>query len=109
MAFALVNDLTQYFKKKDINEDNFACKLVHKASVAFLFVATGLVAANSVFGDPISCTDPKGHDLDKDFIKNFCWLHGTNHFPDHDVVNKNIGTLCASKINSNKVNKCNIS
>ena len=54
MVFALLDGVTKYIKKKDINEDNFACKLVYRGTVALLFVAAGLIVGNSLFGQPIN-------------------------------------------------------
>ena len=62
MIFGLIDELTKYIKKKDINEDNFACKLVYRGTVAFLFVATGLAVGNSLFGEPIKCLGSIGHE-----------------------------------------------
>ena len=97
MIFGLIDELTKYIKKKDINEDNFACKLVYRGTVAFLFVATGLAVGNSLFGEPIKCLGSTGHEElnfdDGGFMKNYCWLHGTDHMND-DITAKNIDQTC---------------
>ena len=102
MVFALLDGVTKYIKKKDINEDNFACKLVYSGTVAFLFVAAGLTVGNSLFGQPIKCKSTTGHsDLDVGFIENYCWIHGTDHMND-SITEKNIDQTCTRSIN-NKV------
>ena len=107
MALSLFDDLAKYFKKKDINEDNFACNLVHRGTVAFLLVATGLVAANTVFGDAIKCNKPKGHnELSEGFIENFCWVHGAHHFPSNtDIVKQTLRKTCYKEHGDDDVSK----
>ena len=105
MVFALLDGLTKYIKKKDINEDNFACKLVYRGTVAFLFVAAGLTVGNSLFGQPIKCNSPRGHsDVDVGFVENYCWIHGTAHMND-SITKENIDQTCIRSDNDKYVSR----
>merc|ERR1712086_795005 len=74
-----LKDLTDFFfKKKEINLDNFTFKLFYRGAAGLCILASVFSAGGSYFGDPIACKAERANtDELKKLYQDHCWIHGT--------------------------------
>eukprot|EP00096_Caligus_rogercresseyi_P010640 TRINITY_DN3961_c0_g1_i1.p1 TRINITY_DN3961_c0_g1~~TRINITY_DN3961_c0_g1_i1.p1 ORF type:complete len:374 (+),score=95.67 TRINITY_DN3961_c0_g1_i1:76-1197(+) len=70
-----------FFKKKDVDIDTNVCKLHYRITAALFFASSLAGLTNHYFGEPISCNF-NDKDINPDLAKDYCWIHGSNYFPD---------------------------
>ena len=97
----IIDTLKPFFVPKEVNDDNFVCKLYHRATFAFLILGCVLVGANQYIGDPIKCDEPIGHKINEDLLASYCWIHGSYHMPENFTKKAKLTNYCIR--NPNKV------
>ena len=97
----IIDTLKPFFVPKEVNDDNFVCKLFHRATFAFLILGCVLVSANQYIGDPIKCDAPVGHSISGDLLSTYCWIHGSYHLPENFTNKADLPSYCIR--NPNKV------
>ena len=93
----IIDTLKPFFVPKEVNDDNFVCKLYHRATFAFLILGCVLVGANQFIGDPIKCDEPIGHKIDDDLLSSYCWIHGSYHLPKKFTEKAALTSYCVRK------------
>ena len=84
----LLDTIKNYVSFKDVNEDNFICKLFHKGTVLVLILASIIVATEQFGGTPIMCDEPRSEvgKVEHGYLEKFLLddeLFGQYHY-DHD-------------------------
>lgn len=74
MVPVLMNGLSRYWKRKQINIYDTVFNLHSKVTVCLLVCATLFLSANQFFGVRIDCLDDSKH---KSQLDNFCWMTST--------------------------------
>lgn len=79
-VFGLLNNLGDYLKRQEINNDNAIFRLSYMLTTAMLLAFSIIISAQQFIGNPIQCVNESGQP--DDVMNTYCWITSTFTMPD---------------------------
>jgi len=76
MLYSFIESFRGLSKQERVAIDNDVFRLHYRYTVCLLFLCSGLITANQLFGNPMTC-HLRGESLPERMVTNYCWVTAT--------------------------------